>query len=112
MSQFRKICTQIGNDSLLALFENTVARKDFEVMAEYIEIIDKFDELLAQIEHKNIRYGIEEINSNCVNIAMYQGFVLGFNEAVSLLTGGLKDIQGGGIKNLDGPVTVAIPKNT
>lgn len=93
MNTYQKLCHGIGNDSLAALLESIENRDSYKDSPEYDELITNFYHLLEKIDDDSIRNGIEETYACCSSAAMYQGFVLGFQEAVNLLTGGVKHDQ-------------------
>lgn len=93
MNTYQKLCNRIGNDSLAALLESIESRDSYQDSPEYDELITYFYHLLEKINDDEIRKDIEETSTCCASAAMYQGFVLGFQEAVNLLTGGVKHDQ-------------------
>lgn len=90
MNAYQKLCNGIGNDSLAALLESIENRESHQDTPEYDGFITNFYDLLGKIDHDDLRNGIEEMSSSWASAVMYQGFVLGFQEAVNLLTGGVK----------------------
>ncbi len=90
MNTYQKLCNKIGNDSLATLWESIENKIGYQDTPEYDELITNFYDLLEKIDNDDLRNGIEETSTSCSSAAMYQGFALGFQEAVGLLTGIVK----------------------
>lgn len=90
MTNYEKIYASIGNECMASLLRAIENRNGYKDTPEYHEMITQFHDLLGQIQDQDLKENIGESSVGCTSVAMYQGFVLGFREAVQLLTGGLK----------------------
>lgn len=86
MINFQNVYGSIGNESLEALYDVAISNTDSEDTPGYEEITNSFHELIERIADENLRSEFERIESQASTLIMYQGFVLGFKEAVHLLT--------------------------
>ncbi|WKY47166.1 hypothetical protein Q5O24_12475 [Eubacteriaceae bacterium ES3] len=90
MNNYDEICKRIGNEYLENLLDSIIGRDNYKDMPEYMEVLGQLNSLLNQIPDNDLKYEIDTTFDNCTSAALFQGFVLGFNEAVGLLTGGVK----------------------
>lgn len=89
MTNVKKICDIIGTESYEALWDVVTNRGSYKELPEYNEMNSVFYNSLRKIDDKILKFEIEEEASEFSTVAMYQGFVLGFQEAVKLLIGGV-----------------------
>lgn len=85
MAEYQKVCDVIGNDSFEALWSSILYKRGYENIPEYDAVTSDFYEQLEKIPGSDLKFSIEEKVSSFTSLAMYQGFVLGFREAVKLI---------------------------
>jgi len=86
VNNFQRVWDGIGNESFKNLWECVVEKDDYDDSQEYKEIMNEFSVMLDGIHDPILRCKIECEVSKFTTLAMYQGFVLGFREAVKLST--------------------------
>lgn len=86
MTNHQKNYIGMGNKSLSSIWESIENRIDFQNTPEYDEMTTVLYNLLEKIQDEDLKNTIVEVSTSYSNLAMYQGFVLGFREAVEHLT--------------------------
>jgi hypothetical protein len=86
MDNFQKIYDGIGNESFSKLLNGVKDDPDYKETSEYDVMVRDLLNLISTIPDKNLRDSIENVVFDFTSIAERQGFVLGFKEAVRLLT--------------------------
>ncbi|KNZ41397.1 hypothetical protein [Acetobacterium bakii] len=85
MNKSQKIWNSIGNESLDALWEYVEKKSDYDKNPELRGMVKELSEIFKEVKDNNLRYRLESAANERASVSLYQGFVLGFEEAVKVL---------------------------
>lgn len=85
MDNFNELYKKIGNESLEALWDVVLTNKTPEIAPNCRGKTDVYNRLINSVPDDDLRADLENMESQLTSLAMYQGFVLGFKEAVRLI---------------------------
>ncbi|KNZ41462.1 hypothetical protein [Acetobacterium bakii] len=88
MEKLQTTYNRIGDERLEALWNLAESKIDYDKAEWFIESYGAVYAALEEIKNKDLMLEVDGSINAYVSCAMYQGFVIGFQEAIKLLTMG------------------------